>query len=114
MPASVPAASGPLQALTVGRQPRSPGCLRLSGLGLPLCAVRTFDNVTTIACCARENRVLIQRCLASQLRARPTPARPAPRWCSPTLPTCGHTLRMQLRVSADGAVTAALGATSIL
>jgi len=44
---------------------------------------RTVDNVTTIARGGRERRVLIQRRLASQLRGRPTPARPAPRWVAP-------------------------------
>jgi hypothetical protein len=74
------AACGPLQGGTAGRPCRSRGCSRLSGLRRPLCAVRTFDNVTTIARRAHRHRVLIQRRLASQLRGRLTPARLAPRW----------------------------------
>jgi transcriptional regulator with XRE-family HTH domain len=53
--------------MTRGRRPRCRDCSRLSGLGHPLCAVRTFDNVTTIARCACRDRVLIQRRLASQI-----------------------------------------------
>jgi len=115
-------ASAPLQADRLGNLCKCRGCWRLSGLGRPLCGVparsrnRTVDNVTTIARCARRERVLIQRRLASQLRGRPTPARPAPRWARlPRLLTWGHTLRMQLRVNADCRWDgSALGATSIL
>jgi hypothetical protein len=47
-------------------------------------------DVTTIALGGREVRVLIQRRLASQLRGRLTPARPALRWYTPRFPTWGH------------------------
>ena len=39
---------------------------------------------TIIARCARRDRGLIERRLASQLRGRPTLARPAPRWLHPS------------------------------
>jgi transcriptional regulator with XRE-family HTH domain len=60
---------------------RDPPSLRLA------CAYRSHNRrvykVTTIARCAGRDRVLIQSRLASQLRGRRTPARPAPRWVAP-------------------------------
>jgi hypothetical protein len=49
----------------------------LEPAALPLVAV---VNVTTIARRAHRERGSIRRRFASQLRGRPTPARPAPRW----------------------------------
>jgi hypothetical protein len=75
------------------------------GFGVPARSHnRTIDIVTIIARWAHRDRGLIQRRLASQLRGRPTPARPAPRWAHlPRYLTWGHTLRMQLRGSAQRA-----------
>jgi hypothetical protein len=54
------------------------------GFGVPARSHnRTIDIVTIIARWAHRDRGLIQRRLASQLRGRPTPARPAPRWVAP-------------------------------
>src|SRR4029077_10247050 len=61
---------------------------------------------TIIARRAHQHRVLIQRRLASQLRGRLTPARPAPRWCATRSPTRGHPLRMQLRAEQRAAPAA--------
>jgi Helix-turn-helix len=75
-------ACGPLQADRLGNLCKCRGCWQLSGLGRPSCGAPARIDVTTIARCARRHRVLIRRRLASQLRGRPTPARPAPRWCT--------------------------------
>jgi hypothetical protein len=73
---SIAVPCGPLQAVTVGTPSKSRDCWQLRQR-------RAVDNVTTIARRAHRHRVLIQRRLASQLRGRPTPARPAPRWAPP-------------------------------
>ena len=61
--------------------------------GVPARIVAAVGNVTTIARGGREVRVLIQRRLASQLRGRPTPARPALRWCATPLTNVGPPCR---------------------